>query len=80
MDLANEDLSDILKNMVEAGFEEVFCGLESPYPEVLAEMGKNRTVAMLRKNSETAASRFGSNLPDLLSAVTMIARLCLMTL
>lgn len=42
VDLANEDLSDILKNMVEAGFEEVFCGLESPYPEVLAEMGKKQ--------------------------------------
>lgn len=42
VDLANDELADIRENMVKAGFNEVFCGIESPDPDVLKEMGKKQ--------------------------------------
>lgn len=42
VDLANDELADIRENMVKAGFNEVFCGIESPDPDVLREMGKKQ--------------------------------------
>lgn len=42
LDLANDELRDIRENMVKAGFNEVFCGIESPDPDVLKEMGKKQ--------------------------------------
>ena len=42
LNLANENLKDIRENMVKAGFNEVFCGIESVNVEVLAGMGKSQ--------------------------------------
>lgn len=42
LDLANDDLRDIRKGMVEAGFDKVFCGIESTNAEVLKKMGKKQ--------------------------------------
>lgn len=42
VDLANDNLRDIRQGMIAAGFEEVFCGVESTNPEVLAEMDKGQ--------------------------------------
>lgn len=42
LDLANDGLKDIRENMVRAGFEEVFCGIESTNQDVLDEMGKKQ--------------------------------------
>ncbi len=42
MDLANPSLQDIRELMVPAGFQEVFVGIESTDPEVLAGMNKSQ--------------------------------------
>lgn len=42
VDLANENLRDIREMMGRAGFEDVFCGAESPEPETLAMMNKRQ--------------------------------------
>ena len=42
LDLANDDLRDIRKLMIAAGFEQVFIGIESTNPEVLAGHGKKQ--------------------------------------
>lgn len=42
LDLANDNLRDIREGMVSAGFEEVFCGIESVNPDVLCQMNKKQ--------------------------------------
>ena len=42
VDLANNNLRDIRAGMVRAGFDDVFCGIESTNPQVLAEMNKSQ--------------------------------------
>ncbi len=42
LDLANENMRDIRENMVYAGFQEVFVGIESVNPDVLNQMGKKQ--------------------------------------
>lgn len=42
LDLANENMRDIREGMVAAGFEEVFCGIESVDPDVLSQMNKRQ--------------------------------------
>ncbi len=53
INLANDDMKEILDLMVRAGFEEVFIGIESNNPEVLARMGKRQNKGDL---SEKVAS------------------------
>lgn len=42
VDLGTETLRDIREGMIKAGFEEVFCGIESIDPKVLAAMDKGQ--------------------------------------
>jgi radical SAM superfamily enzyme YgiQ (UPF0313 family) len=53
MNLANEDMGEILDLMVEAGFEEVFVGIESDNPDVLAQMGKRQNKGDLSEKVAT---------------------------
>lgn len=53
LDLANENLVDIRENMVKAGFNEVFCGIESVNVDVLFEMGKKQNRGDIAKKVRT---------------------------
>ena len=42
VDLANDNMTEVRMRMVEAGFRDIFCGIESTNPEVLARMNKGQ--------------------------------------
>lgn len=52
VDLANENLRDIREGMIQAGFQEVFVGIESTDPKVLAEMNKGQNQGDLGQKVE----------------------------
>lgn len=53
LDLANDNMRDVLLMMSKAGFTEVFCGIESTNPEVLASMHKHQNKGDLNQKVRT---------------------------
>lgn len=53
VDLANPNMRDILKMMVEAGFQDVFCGIESTNTDVLTAMNKGQNIGDLNEKVST---------------------------
>jgi radical SAM superfamily enzyme YgiQ (UPF0313 family) len=53
VDLANDNLRDIREGMIEAGFQEIFAGIESTNADVLVEMDKGQNKGDLGQKVET---------------------------